>query len=455
MLRVPELTGEAARPVCDALYTADYVVTQNDARDVIEGGAVAVSGSSILCVGHADLLEVLYPEARRVDLGRAVLLPGLVNGHTHVAMSLLRGFSDDKGLMDWLTQDIFPQEARLTPELVELGSRFSMAEMIRTGTTAFYDMYMLEDAVFRAADEMGMRAVLGESMTRFYPSLSAPSWEAHAELIRDQARRWMNHPRIRQAVLPHAPYTTSPQLLQDCRALADEVGALFGMHLAETATETELCLKEFGKRPIPYCHDLGILDPLCTFFHVVEAGIEPEQQREDLALLAEGRCAVVHNPASNMKLASGVAPLALMDELGVDVGLGTDGPASNNAQNMFREMYVASLLHKVSGLDSRACPAQRALDMATRGGAAALHDPYIGSLEPGMRADFTALSLAEPSMQPVHRVVSNVVYAASGLETVLTVVDGRELYREGRFLCCDYEGLCEELRSVLEWARRR
>ena len=455
MLTFPEAAVQAQRPVCDALYTADFVVTQNEGRDVIEGGALAVSGRSILCVGHADLLEVLYPEARRVDLGHAVILPGLINGHTHVPMSLLRGFSDDKGLMDWLTQDIFPQEAKLTPELVELGSRWSMAEMIRTGTTAFYDMYMLEDAVFRAADEMGLRAVLGESLTQFYPSLSAPCWEAHAELIRDQARRWMNHPRIRQAVLPHAPYTTNPQLLRDCRALADEVGALFGMHLAETATETELCLKDHGLRPVPYCRELGILDPLCTFFHVVEAGIGPKEIREDMELLAEERCAVVHNPASNMKLASGVAPLAAMDAAGVQVGLGTDGPASNNAQNMVREMYVASLLHKVAGLDSRACPAQRALDMATRGGAAALHDPYIGSLEPGMRADLTALSLAEPSMQPVHRVVSNVVYAATGLETVLTVVDGRELYREGRFLCCDYEGLCAELRSVRDWARRR
>jgi 5-methylthioadenosine/S-adenosylhomocysteine deaminase len=150
---------------CDSLYTADWVVTQNDGRDIIENGAIAVSGNRILCVGHADLLEILYPDARRVDLGNAVLMPGLINAHTHIPMSLLRGYSDDKALMDWLTQDIFPQEAKLTPELVELGARFSLAEMIRSGTTAFYDMYMMEDAVFRAADDMGMRAVLGGSVT--------------------------------------------------------------------------------------------------------------------------------------------------------------------------------------------------------------------------------------------------------------------------------------------------
>lgn len=432
---------------CDALYTADYVVTQNDGRDIIRHGAIAVSGNSILCVGHADMLEILYPDARRVNLGEAVIMPGLINAHTHVSMSLLRGYSDDKSLMDWLTKDIFPQEAKLTPELVELGARFSLAEMIRTGTTAFFDMYMLEDSVFRAADSMGIRAVLGESVTQFFPSLAAPDQAGYFARVRRYAEEWKNHPRIRMAMVPHAPYTTTPELLQECRAVADETGALFGMHLAETENETETCLQRFGKRPIAYCESLGLLQPDSTFFHIVHAN------DEEMDMLRENHCAVVHNPASNMKLASGVAPIPAMAARGIALGLGTDGPASNNAQNMVREMYVASLLHKAHTLDPTAGPARHALDMATRGGSEALHEPLIGTLEPGMRADFIALDLTGPNMQPIHNVISNIVYAASGAENRLTVVDGKELYRDGEFLTCDYAALCAEMKQARTWVK--
>ncbi len=434
---------------CDTLYTADYLVTQNDGRDIITRGALAVAGDRITCTGHTDLLEILYPEARRVDLGAAVIMPGLINAHTHVSMSLLRGFSDDKALMDWLTQDIFPQEAKLTPELVELGALFSFAEMLRGGTTAFYDMYMHERSVFRAADAIGIRGVLGESVTQHFPSLSCKDEEAYVELARAFAEECREHPRLRAAILPHAPYTTNPGLLQRCRALADETGALFGMHLAETRGETETCLNNFGKRPVAYCESLGLLQPGTTFFHMVEA------DDSDLDLLAANRCAVTHCPASNMKLASGVAPIMKMMQRGIGVGLGTDGPASNNAQNMLREMYLASLLQKVTSLDPTDCPAQRALDMATRGGSAALHAPLIGTLEPGMKADFIALSLAAPNMQPVHNIVSNIVYASTGAENILTVVDGRELYRDGKWLTCDYEALCAEMKQACTWASRR
>ena len=428
-----------------SLYTADYVITQNDSRDILENAAVAVQDDRILSVGHTDLLEILFPDARRVNLGQAVIMPGLINAHTHVSMSLLRGYSDDKALMDWLTQDIFPAEAQLTPELVELGAMFSLAEMVRTGTTAFYDMYMHQRSVFRAADKLGMRAVMGESVTQYFPSLSCKNEEAFFDLVRAQAEEWKNHPRIRQAVLPHAPYTTNPELLRKCREVADETGSLFGMHLAETESETQTCLQNFGMRPIPYCESLGLLQPDSTFFHVVHA------DEKDMELLSEGRCAVVHNPASNMKLASGAAPICAMQRYRIPVALGTDGPASNNAQNMVREMYMASLLQKVTNLDSTACPAQLALDMATRGGSDALHEPLIGTLEPGMKADFIALDLTTPNMQPVHNIVSNIVYAATGLENKLTVVDGQELYRDGQFLTCDYAALCAELRAAQGW----
>lgn len=431
---------------CTALYTADYVVTQNDGRDIIQKGAIALNGDKILCVGHTDLLEILYPDAPRTDLGAAVIMPGLVNAHTHVPMSLLRGYSDDKALMDWLTKDIFPQEAKLTPELVELGSRFSLAEMIRTGTTAFYDMYMLEDSVYRAADDMGLRAVMGESVTQFFPSLAAKDFDAYCDLVRGQADRWRGNDRIRMSIVPHAPYTTNPDMLKKCRALADELGAQFGMHLAETLTEQETCLKEHGLSPVAYLNKHELLQPDCTFFHGVHLS------DEDMDMLFENHCTVVHNPGSNMKLASGISPIMGLHRHRVSTALGTDGPASNNAQNMFREMYLASLLQKVQG-DPTACPAQMALDMATRGGSCALHEPCIGSLEPGMKADFIALDLSGPNMQPVHNIVSNIVYAASGMENRLTVVDGKELYRDGKFLTCDYDSLAAEMRRAQAWVK--
>lgn len=286
-------------------------------------------------------------------------MPGLINGHTHIPMSALRGYSDDKNLMDWLTKDIFPIEAHLTPEIIRTASEFSCAEMMRTGTTAFYDMYMHERSVFQAADRMGMRAVMGESMTHFFPGLSAASEQELRDLILALAEEWKGHPRIKGAIVPHAIYTTGPDFLQRCRALADELGWQFGMHLSETSGETERCLKQHCQRPVEYCRSLGILRPDTTLFHMVDT------DGEDLDTIAEAGCAIVHNPASNMKLTSGAAPIGSMLSRGIPVGLGTDGPASNNSQNMVREMYLCSLLQKLDTMDPTALPAQTALDMAT------------------------------------------------------------------------------------------
>ncbi len=430
------------------IYAADSVITQNDARDILERGAVAVEGTRIADVGALADVQARRPGDRVLDLGEAVIMPGLVNGHTHIPMSALRGFSDDKALMDWLQQDIFPVEARLTPEIVRTASLFSCAELLRTGCTALFDMYMLEDAVFAAVDEAGLRAVLGENVTQFYPGLSAPDEAAHFDRIRRYAREWKDHPRIRGAVAPHTVYTTNPGLLRRCRALADELGFRFGLHLSETVGETQACLAAHGLRPPEYCRSLGILRDDTTLFHMVDA------DDADLDVVASCGCAIVHNPASNMKLASGVAPIAKMLARGISVSIGTDGPASNNAQNLFRDMHLASLLQKVERRDPLQLPAQTALDLATRGGAAALHEPDIGSLEPGKRADFIALDLTEPNLQPVHNIVSNIVYAATGMENRLTVVDGRVLYQDGEFKTLDYPRLRHEMRGIRDWAGR-
>lgn len=410
------------------IYTASYLLTQNAARDILRDAAIAVSGTEIADVGpRADVLA-RHPGEPVRDLGDAAILPGLINGHTHIPMSCLRGYADDLALMDWLQNHIFPVEAKLTPADIRDAARASCLELIRFGCTAIYDMYMNEDAVGEAVDETGLRALLGENVTQFVPAINGATLDDIFAKCRDTAARYKNHPRIRAAINPHAIYTTNPGLLRRCRAFADELGVPLGIHMSETRTETEGCLREHGKRPLAYCRDLGLLQPDTTLFHMVDVN------GEDLDIAAECGCAIVHNPASNMKLASGFAPIPDMDRRGIPVSIGTDGPASNNAQNMFRETYLAALLQKGHRGDPLAVPAQRALDMATLGGAAALHEPRIGSLETGKQADFIALDLTAPNMRPVHNLVSNIVYAACGAENRLTVVAGRELYRDGEFL---------------------
>ncbi|MBQ3810219.1 MAG: amidohydrolase [Kiritimatiellae bacterium] len=430
------------------IYTADWIVTQDDARSVVENGALRVEGSFVAEVGPAAEVLARHPGEPVSALGEAAILPGLIDAHTHVPMSAMRGTSDDKELFAWLTEDIFPREARWEPRLLRAAARLSFAEMVRTGCSAFYDMYMLQENVFAAADEAGVRGVIGENVTRFFPQLGGATRDALFGRVRDNAAAWRGHPRLRGSVAPHAVYTTDPGLLRACRDLADEVGWQFGMHMSETRKESADCLSERGARPIPYCDSLGILRDDTSLFHCVDV------DDADLAILRARGCAAVHNPASNMKLASGAAPVPRLLAAGVPVALGTDGPASNNAQNMLRETWLAALLGKLAAGDPTAVSAQTALDLATRGGAAAIHDPLAGSLEPGKHADFFALDLRGPGMQPVHNVVSSVVYAATGLENRLTVVDGRELYRDGEWLSLDIGEVLAGARELRDWARR-
>lgn len=429
---------------CEYLFFADYLLTQNEGREVIEQAALATRGNRIVAVGTRSELDADWQAEQVVNLGRAVLMPGLSNGHTHLAMSFLRGKADDKPLMDWLNQDIFPIEAKLTSDIVRMAAEFSCAEMIRTGTTSFLDMYPFQDGIFSAVDRMGMRAVLGEGVL-IYPTASFKNGDEALDIVRRHGVEWRGHERIRGAVLPHAIYTTSPEFLMQCRDLAEELDWTLGMHLSETVVETQDCLKLRGVRPVEYCRDLGLLSARSTFFHMVDVN------ETDLDMVASSGSAIVHNPVSNMKLASGVAPIGMMLERGIPVGLGSDGPASNNAQNMFREMLMSALLQKVNLKQATALPAQTVLDMATRGSAAALHWKDMGTLEAGSLADFIALDLTSPNMQPVYNVISNVVYGATGMENKLTVVDGKILYLDGKYTQVDYATLLEQMDDIRRW----
>lgn len=429
---------------CDLLVTADYLVTQDAERRVLENGAVAVTGGRIVAIGGKEAALTVSAE-ERLDLGPALLMPGLINAHTHVAMTVFRGLADDLPLMEWLTKEIFPREQHLTPEIVEYGSLLGCAEMIRTGTTAFEDMYLLEDAVGAAVERCGLRCVMGEGIFSFGSKAFAALDETY-DLVREQTARYAGHPRIRVAVMPHAVYTTSPAILEACRDLAGELGAMLHIHLSETEAEVAQSLELFGKRPVAYALERGILGPRTSLAHGVVLN------DEELDILAEAGARVVHNPRSNMKLASGVAPVPGMLARGMLPALGTDGASSNNALNMFLEMSACALLHKADRMDPAVCGAQSVLDMATLGGAAALGWPGLGSLAEGGPADMIALDLTSPNLQPLYNPASHLVYAASGHEVRLNMVDGSILYLDGAYRTIDYPALLEEARKLRAWA---
>ncbi|MDL2313864.1 amidohydrolase [Desulfovibrio sp. OttesenSCG-928-C14] len=432
---------------CDILLKADCLVTQDDERRVISKGAVAVSGDSILAAGSLEDLAG-YTAAREIDLGPAILMPGLVNAHTHLPMTLLRGIADDLPLMEWLTDHIFPLEAKFTPEILQIGTALACAEMIRSGTTALFDMYLNEPPVYRTVDQCGLRARVCESLFSF-PSIGVPDPSKAMDVVREQAAELKDNPRVKFAVSPHSVYTTTPELLENCAALARELKLPISIHLAETATETEQCLAAHNCRPVELCRRTGILGPHTTAAHCVE--LLPEE----IDLLAQTQTVIAHNPKSNMKLASGAAPLPALLAKGARLALGTDGASSNNALNMFSEMTFASLLQKVTRMDPVVMPAQTVLDMATRGGADALHWPGLGRIMPGSPADMIALSLSYPNLNPLHDPVSHIVYAASGHELAFSMVGGKILYTDGAFTSLDYPALLEEAARIGAWLREQ
>lgn len=431
----------------DSLITVDMLLTQNASREILTHAAIGIKDGRIAVLGPQKKYGDL-PAAATLHLGNALVMPGLVNGHTHAAMTFFRGLADDLPLMQWLTEHIFPVEQHLTADIVHLATLLGCAEMARTGTTAFSDMYLLEQAVCTAVDKTGMKVLAGEAFFTFPSPAYANSDEAFA-LIGEQIAVWKEHPRVRIAVTPHAVYTTTPAQVRDCHALARKHGLPLHIHLAETTSETATCLTNFHKRPVAYLHDLGVLDEHTIIAHGVDL------TEDELDLLATTGVHIVHNPKSNMKLASGIAPVGAMLRRGMLPGLGTDGAASNNTLNMFGEMNACALLHKIAQSDPTALPAATVLDMATLGSAAALGWEDLGKLETGGPADLIALDLNSPNLEPMYNPVSHLVYAASGHEVTLTMVDGRILYQNGSYHTIDYPLAQQEMRRIKKWVLQK
>lgn len=427
------LHAQARKERVDLLVTGGTVVTMDGERRVIEDGAVAIRGDSIVAVGPATEVATKYSSRRRMDARGRIVLPGLINTHGHAPMTLMRGLADDKTLQDWLQNYIFPAEARnVTEDYVEWGTKLAIMEMIRSGTTTYVDMYYFEDAMARVTKAAGMRAVLGETLLDF----PAPDNKTHKQALayaEQFLKNWQGDPLIRAAVAPHAIYTNSEQSLRDAFGLARRYHAPVLIHLSETKKENDDSVTQHGLSPTAYLDQLGLLGPDVLAAHCVWV------DAADIALLAKHQVGCSHNPSSNMKLGSGAAPIVEMLAAGVRVGIGTDGPAgSNNDLNLMEEMDLAAKLQKVIRRDPQALAATQALEMATIGGARSLHmEKEIGSLEAGKKADLILIRTDAPHAVPMYNLYSHLVFAlkASDVETV--VIGGRVVMRNRRLLTLD------------------
>ncbi len=413
----------------DWIWSGRYVITEDAQQRVIANGAIAIRGARILAVGTKAAIDAQYQARQRLDRPDAILAPGLIDTHTHAAMSLFRGIADDKNLQDWLERYIFPAEARnVTPEFVSWGTRLGCLEMLLGGTTTFTDMYYFEDVVAEVAKEAGMRGVLAETIIGF-PSPDAKTPAAALASTEKYLARFRGDPLVVAAVGPHAIYTNSDETLKAARALANRYGAPLVMHLAETKKENDDQLAKRHMTATAALDSLGVFNGRTVAAHCVWVN------GADLRILKTRGVGVAHCPSSNTKLASGIAPVTKMLALGIAVGLGPDGPASNNDLDMFEEMDLAAKLQKVATMDPRALPAATALEMATIGGARVLGmEKEIGSLEPGKLADVITVRLGRPNAVPVYDPVSQMVYALKADDVADVMVNGRAVVRNGRCL---------------------
>mgnify|MGYP000848873478 CR=1 FL=1 len=434
----------------DTLFTNALVLTMDEKLTQYSPGAVAVKNDSIVAVGPEAEIRAEYSAAETFDCGGKVLMPGLVNAHTHVPMTLLRGLADDLRLDVWLMGYMMPVEREfVSPEFVRLGTLLACVEKIRSGVTTFNDMYYFEDAVAQAAADAGMRAVCGESVMKF-PAPDAPAYEDSFALAREFIKKWKGHPLIVPAVAPHAVYTTTPEILRETAQLAKEFDVPLHIHISETSFEVENMRNEAGMPVVPYVKKQGLFEAKVIAAHCVHI------DTGEIRTLKNHGAGVSHNPSSNLKLASGFAPVQKMLEAGLNVGIGTDGPASNNDLDMFEEVRLASFIAKASVNDPTAVPAQTALTMATRLGAQALHlGDITGSLEVGKRADLIVVDVSPAHNSPKFRrdpnnAYAQLVYAAKSTVVTDVMVNGQWLMRSRELLTLNEAELLEQAQVIAQ-----
>jgi len=427
----------------DILVTGGTVLTMDDKNTKFRAGAVAVEGDKIIAVGHKDGITQTFSADRVIDLPRSIIMPGLINAHTHSAMTCFRGIADDMELMDWLNNYIFPAEARnVDPELAYWGSLLACAEMIKSGTTTFSDMYIFEEETARAAKQAGMRCLIGEVLFDF-PSPNAGTPEQGLAYTENLIQKWTDDPLINVMVEPHSLYTCSPDLLKASKALADRYQVPLSTHLLENKGEARQIREKLGQSATAFLKEMGILDERFFAFHCVVF------DDDDMRMFADHGCKVVHNPESNMKLASGVAPVSAMLRHGITVGLGTDGCASNNNLDMFQEMDSAAKLEKSSLLDPTVMPAEKVIRMATCDGAKVLGmDKQTGVLEAGKKADICVVDMNKPHLTPMYDEYSHLVYSVSGADVDTVLINGRVVMNGRQLTTIDEGQVMDRVREI-------
>lgn len=422
----------------DILVTGGRVVTMDADDTIIKDGAVAVIGDVIADIGPAGGFRDRWA-ARTIDAKGGIIMPGLINTHTHASMTCFRGLADDLDLSTWLNDHIFPAEAKLTHEMVYAGAMLACAEMILSGTTCFKDMYLFEDAVAQAAHDAGMRAVVGEVLYDF-PSPNYGPIERGFAYTEDLILKWRHHPRVTIAVEPHSPYLCTPELLLRSARLSDQYNIPLVIHVSETEDEVAQMKTRYNRTPVAHLADIGVLSPRLVACHCVVLS------DQDIELLKAHDVKVSHNPESNMKLASGIAPVPELINAGVCVGLGTDGCTSNNNLDMFAEMDTAAKIHKVSRMDPTVMDVRTVVRMATIEAAKVLGlGGVTGSLEKGKKADLIVIDTRKPHLTPMYNVYSHLVYAVGGSDVTASVIDGRVVMEDRRPAGLDLEKIMAEV----------
>jgi 5-methylthioadenosine/S-adenosylhomocysteine deaminase len=437
--------AQRRKTTVDIIIRGGTVVTMDGAHRVIEQGGIAIKNGRIVEVGKTADIDRKYAAREVVNAAGKVVIPGLINGHTHVPMTLFRGIADDLDLQEWLTKYIFPAEAKnVTEDFVRVGARLGLAEMIRSGTTTYCDMYYFEDAIADETFKAGMRGVLGETVIDF----SVADNKTYDEGLAYSERfinKWKGNALIVPAIAPHAPYTVSEDHLKAARALSDKLGAPIVIHISETKREVDESIAKKGASPVDYLNRIGFLNDRVIAAHMVWPS------DEELGLLKKLGVGLVHNPQSNMKLASGTAPVPRMLKENLPVGLGTDGAASNNDLNLWEEMDTAAKLHKLISNDPKVVSAEEAFEMATIRGARALHlDKEIGSIEKGKRADLVIVDLDDLNQTPWYNIYSDLVYATKADDVRTVIIEGRVVMRDRRLLTLNEETIKADARRYRE-----
>jgi len=429
----------------DLSVTGGTLITMSAGMEIIKDGFVGIKDGVIVAVGGKTEVSRSADQAREIiDASGCVIMPGLVNTHTHLPMVCFRGMADDLPLMEWLTKNIWPAERRfVNKKMVYDGAMLAMAEMILSGTTTFCDGYFFEDSIAEAVHAAGMRAVVGQGFADFImqDEKTAAKTMAAAQSFLD---KWLPRaPLITPAYFCHSPYTCSPETLVRVKKASRDAGILYLIHLLENKDETEVILQRYGKEPVQHLRKLDLLDEKTVAVHCNWL------TTQDMDVFADYGVKVSHNPESSMKLAAGVAPVPAMLQKGIPVGLGTDGCASNNDLDMFREMDTTAKVHKVMSLDPTVMNAETVCHMATMGGAKVLGmDQWIGSIETGKKADIIILDMNQPHLTPLYNYYSQLVYAARGADVKTSIINGRMVMKDRRLLTIDMDMAMKKARSI-------